>query len=230
MQGLYCFLNLACWSVPLQRLAMNRIDLAHFFWKAIYTAYCLGYSLPRASVHTFSQLPLFADIAPMHCVNYPTWLIPPGLCSGKHFSVWGSCESTSIFSMTTIPRQVCPVLLCCFPYSSSLESIDIEQWAQKSRWCCQFCFQQRWLLCTAASSCRQIGFSISFILYIRRRSLNLFLYLMYLFRITVVILLLISGISGKCRNLYQANRFCEPYQLVFHRTEVSIILQMEACM
>jgi len=31
MQGLYCFLSLACRSVPLQRLAMNRIDLAHFF-------------------------------------------------------------------------------------------------------------------------------------------------------------------------------------------------------
>ncbi|KAM9262872.1 elongator complex protein 1 isoform 4-T4 [Morus bassanus] len=28
-----------------------------------------------------------------------------------------------------------------------------------------------------------------------------------------------QGISGKCRNLYQANRFCELYQLVFHRTE-----------
>ena len=72
MQGLYCFLNLACLSVPLQRLAMNRIDLAHFFWKAIYMAYCLGCSLPRRSVLTSSQLPLFADIAPIRYVNYPT--------------------------------------------------------------------------------------------------------------------------------------------------------------
>lgn len=128
--------------------------------------------------------------------------------------------------MTTIPRQVCPILLCCFPYPSSLESIDIEQWSLKSRWCCQFCFWQRWLHCTAAASCRQIRFSISLILYVQRRSLNLFLYLMYLCRITVVIVLLISGISGKCRNLYQANRVCELSQLVFHRTEVSIILQM----
>lgn len=72
MQGLYCFLNLACWSVPLQRLAMNRIGLARFFWKAIYTAYCLGCSLPRGSVLTSSQLPLCADTAPIHYVNYPT--------------------------------------------------------------------------------------------------------------------------------------------------------------
>lgn len=149
--------------------------LAHFFWKAFCMAYCLGYSLPRVSVLTSSQSHLFADIVLIHYVNYPIWLIPPGLCSGKHFSVWGSCESISIFSMTTIPRQVCPVLLCCFPYPSSLESINTEQWAQKGRWCCQFRFQQEWLLCTAASSCKQMGFSISYIFYIQRRSFNLFL-------------------------------------------------------
>lgn len=48
--------------------------------------------------------------------------------------------------------------------------------------------------------------------------------------LVILVLLLISGISGKHRNLYQANRFRELYQLVFHRTEVSISPQMEACM
>lgn len=86
MQGLRCFLNLACWSVPLQRLAMNRIDLARFFWKAIYTANYLCCSLPRGSALTSGQLPLFAGISPIHYLNYPTWLIPPGLCSRKPFS------------------------------------------------------------------------------------------------------------------------------------------------
>lgn len=155
--------------------AGNEHCLARFFWKAFCMAYCLGCSLPRVSVLTSSQSHLFADIVLIHYVNYPIWLIPPGLCSGKHFSVWGSCESISIFSMTTIPRQVCPVLLCCFPYLSSLESINIEQWAQKGRWCCQFRFHQEWLLCTAASSCKQMRFSISYIFYIQRRSFNLFL-------------------------------------------------------
>lgn len=94
--------------------------------------------------------------------------------------------------MTTIPRQVCPVLLCPFPYPSSL-----------------------------------VGFLH---LVHSKKVFELAPVVTVLVRITVAILLFISGISGKCRNLYQANRFCEPYQLVFHRTEVSIILQMEACM
>lgn len=35
-----------------------------FFWKAIYIAYCVGCSLPTGSVHSSSQLPLFASCPP----------------------------------------------------------------------------------------------------------------------------------------------------------------------
>lgn len=45
-----------------------------FFWKAVYTAYCVGCSLPPGSVLSSSQLPLFAGIA-----SYP-------LCKLSHLT------------------------------------------------------------------------------------------------------------------------------------------------
>lgn len=85
MQNLHCFL--VCWFVPLQRLAMNRIDLAHFFsgrqsvWLIAFMFLSQGICACFQSIACLYRYRTY----PLSELSFLTH--SAGLCSGKLFRV-----------------------------------------------------------------------------------------------------------------------------------------------
>lgn len=62
---------------PTARVSNEQYWPCTFFWKAVYTAHCVGCSLPTGSVLSSSQLPLFASypLCKLSCLTYSSRLM-----------------------------------------------------------------------------------------------------------------------------------------------------------